>query len=243
MATTVNEMKRIIDAAILRLPRNIRNMPMRDFMTQFGGDVKSVVENDKKMNRCVKRRTLGELALAFLGPHHDLLRGARVRTSLSPQHCPHGGQKRVGWERHRADALLRAEEHDAVCRGPCRRLCCHHCALSGSISAFVVRRPCSAASRKGGCILQPHSYRGGCIVRRRRITQVASYAVISLFANRSCPASSPPRALPVLRLLPLLRCCHRPLSRPLGLHQCLGAPLHRLPTSTLGLPPPDPPPP
>ena len=51
MATTVAEMKRIIDAAILRLPRNIRAMTMREFMTEFEGDVRVAVEKEKKLNR------------------------------------------------------------------------------------------------------------------------------------------------------------------------------------------------
>ena len=60
MANTVNEMKRIIDAAILRLPRNIRAMNMREFMTEFGGDVKVAVEKEKKMNRCARHVLLSD---------------------------------------------------------------------------------------------------------------------------------------------------------------------------------------
>jgi hypothetical protein len=53
MESSIAEMKRIVDAAILRLPRNIRSMTMREFMTEFGGSVRVAVEKEKKMARCV----------------------------------------------------------------------------------------------------------------------------------------------------------------------------------------------
>ena len=53
MDASVAEMKRIVDAAILRLPRNIRALPMREFMSEFGGDVRVAVEKEKRQNRCV----------------------------------------------------------------------------------------------------------------------------------------------------------------------------------------------
>ena len=53
MDASVAEMKRIVDAAILRLPRNIRALPMREFMSEFGGDVRVAVEKEKRQNRFV----------------------------------------------------------------------------------------------------------------------------------------------------------------------------------------------
>lgn len=51
--STLSEMRRVIEAAVLRLPARIRGMTMQQFISEYGGDVQVVLETDKKMSRCV----------------------------------------------------------------------------------------------------------------------------------------------------------------------------------------------
>jgi Nbl1 / Borealin N terminal len=48
---TIAEMKRVVETAILKLPTKIKNMKMKEFMTEFKGEVAMVLEQDKKQNR------------------------------------------------------------------------------------------------------------------------------------------------------------------------------------------------
>jgi len=63
--STVADMRRLVETAILRLPSKIKAMSMREFMTDYGGRAALVLEKEKKQHRSVtsgrQRRQLLQL--------------------------------------------------------------------------------------------------------------------------------------------------------------------------------------
>lgn len=150
MDASVAEMKRIVDAAILRLPRNIRALPMREFMSEFGGDVRVAVEKEKRQNRCggVGGRP-DAYARAQGGTGHacvSLRRSTRTPALCLPPNPP---------------AQCRAHGRQVGARRGARRLC--HAAQHAAADTTGVGR------RRGCCSCGTSARRGKRCGRGRRI--------------------------------------------------------------------------
>lgn len=62
MDGTIADLKRIVEAAIVRLPPRIKNMTMQEFMSEYGGDVAQVIERDRKLNKIARTVAKGGAA-------------------------------------------------------------------------------------------------------------------------------------------------------------------------------------
>ena len=55
------EIAKILKSTLLRLPNNIKNMTMKEFMGEHSGSVSMVIEKERKANRCVFELPVGAL--------------------------------------------------------------------------------------------------------------------------------------------------------------------------------------
>lgn len=49
----LSAMKSAVNTAVLKLPKSIRGMTMREFMGEHGGDTALVLEKERKAQKCV----------------------------------------------------------------------------------------------------------------------------------------------------------------------------------------------
>lgn len=54
MDSTISEMKKVVDMAIMKLPSRIKTMTMETFMREYGGQTALVLEKERKMNKLAR---------------------------------------------------------------------------------------------------------------------------------------------------------------------------------------------